>query len=456
MLAGTLSNAGRTAESAEAYLDAATEASSASAGLEIRRRAAEQFLVGGHVDRGLDTIASVLSAAGLRLANGPRMALLSLLLRRAELSLRGLSFTRRTEGEIAEDTMNRIDTCWAVATGLAVIDSIRAADFQTRHLLMALKAGEPYRIARSLSIEAVFAATGGIRSRHRAERLIGTSEAIGGTLDNPHTKGLSILARGAAAYFVGEWRRAFELGERGEHTLKRYNVGTTWELSSAQNFVLGSLMYLGDLREVRRRLPGLIEDALERANLYAEVHLRTRQNLIHLAADDPDGARADIDDAMSRWSHRGFHVQHYNALLARAQIELYAGRAERAWDLIESHWRKLQHSMLMRVQVVRIEATYLRARCALAARRPGAERLATALRRENVAWAEPLAKVVLAGRATVDRPQQLRTAADEFDRAGMALYAEAARFAASGGHAPGRALAEVTDPARFARMLIGS
>jgi eukaryotic-like serine/threonine-protein kinase len=453
-LAAALSNAGRTAESADAYLAAANDAASASAALELRRHAAEQFLVGGHVDRGLDTIASVLSAVGLRLAGGPRSALLSLLVRRAELLLRGLSFEPRSEREIGEETLTRIDTCWAVATGLAVIDNIRAADFQTRHLLMALKAGEPYRIARSLSIEAVTAsATGGIRNQRRADQLIRSSETIGKTLDNPHTDGLLILARGAAAYFRGQWKLAFQLGERGEQTLRGHGVGTTWEHSSAQNFVVGSLMYLGELREVRRRLPVLLEDAMDRANLYAEVHLRTRQNLMYLAADDPDGAQADIDHAMGRWSHRGYHVQHYLALLARTQIELYAGRGEVAWTLVESGWPELQRSMLLRVQVVRIEATYLRARCALAANKPGADRMAASLAGEGVAWAEPLAEVIRAGCANADRRSHLTTAAAAFDRADMALHAAAVRYVAF--PETGLEIKEVANPGRFAKMLVG-
>ena len=41
-----------------------------------------------------------------------------------------------------------------MTTGLALVDSIRAADFNTRHLLLALEAGEPYRIARALALEA--------------------------------------------------------------------------------------------------------------------------------------------------------------------------------------------------------------------------------------------------------------------------------------------------------------
>jgi hypothetical protein len=456
LLATALSNAGRTAESADAYLEAANGAASAAVALELRRHAAEQFLVGGHVDRGLDTIASVLSAVGLRLAGGPRSALLSLLARRAELFFKGVSFVQRSEREIPEDTLTRIDTCWAVATGLAVIDSIRAADFQTRHLLMSLRAGEPYRIARSLSVEAVFAATGGVRNRGRAEQLIRSSEAIGSTLDNPHTDGLSILARGAVAYFLGQWKLAFELGEQGERTMRRNAVGTTWELTSAQNFVVGSLMYLGDLQEVRRRLPILLEDAQDRANLYAEVHLRTRQNLIHLAADDPDGARAEIDQAMRRWSQRGYHVQHYNALLARTQIELYSGDAEAAWNRIESGWRELRRSMLLRTQLVRIEATYLRARCALAAKKPGAERMAASLAAEGAAWAEPLAEVIRAGCSDADRSSRLMTAARGFDGAGMSLHAAAVRHVAASSSGAAPELKGVANPMRFARMLVGA
>ena len=454
-LATVLSNAGRTAESAESYLEAANDAVSAPTALELRRKAAEQFLAGGHVDQGLDAIASVLSAVDLRLATGPRRALLSLLARRAQLFFRGLSFVERSENQISEAVLTKIDTCWAVATGLAVIDNIRAADFQTRNLLMALNAGEPYRIARSLSIEAVFAATGGIRNRSRAELLIHSSETVGNKLGNPHTEGLAILARGAAAYFLGEWKRAFELGEKGEQTLRRHAVGTTWELSSAQNFVLGSLMYLGNLVEVRRRLPILIAEAQDRANLYSEVHLRTRQNLIHLASDDPDRARADIDYAMSRWSHRGYHVQHYNSMLARAQIELYWGNAEKAWRLVESEWKELQRSMLLRIQVVRVEATYLRARCALLAKKPGADRLAATLKRERIPWAEPLAQVIQAGSANVERVPHLMKAAEGFERSGMALHAAAVRYALSSSGSHAMAPSAVADPARFFRMLIG-
>ena len=47
---------------------------------------------------------------------------------------------------------------------------VRGADFQARHLLLALRAGEPYRVARALALEAGYSATAGTRSRKRSEQ----------------------------------------------------------------------------------------------------------------------------------------------------------------------------------------------------------------------------------------------------------------------------------------------
>src|SRR6185503_16789245 len=96
----------------------------------------------------------------MRLPTGPRRALASLLFRRAQLRWRGLDFVERTADRVSAGDLLRIDTCWSVVTGLAMVDNIRAADFQTRHLRPALDAGEPFRIARALAIEAGFRASG--------------------------------------------------------------------------------------------------------------------------------------------------------------------------------------------------------------------------------------------------------------------------------------------------------
>src|SRR6266568_4053855 len=91
-LGDALANAGRPAEAAHEFLDAAKTTSSRRA-LELRQRAGAQLLMGGHIDEGLEVFRVVLESVGLRLAKGPKRALLSLVLRRLWIRLRGLGFT---------------------------------------------------------------------------------------------------------------------------------------------------------------------------------------------------------------------------------------------------------------------------------------------------------------------------------------------------------------------------
>ena len=117
--------------------------------VELQRRGAEQFLIGGHIDRGLDLIRTHAREHGCGVRpRSPRAALLSLLWRRARLRWRGLRFVPRPADDIDADTLLRVDTCWSATTGLMLVDMIGASDFSARHLLMALDAGEPSRIAR--------------------------------------------------------------------------------------------------------------------------------------------------------------------------------------------------------------------------------------------------------------------------------------------------------------------
>ena len=101
----------------------------------------------------------MLAAVGLQLPSTPRRALVSLLAARARVRLRGLVFPSARAADLPAADLARIDTCWSVAVGLGMVDTIRGGDFQARHLLLALRAGEPYRIARALAFEACFSAT---------------------------------------------------------------------------------------------------------------------------------------------------------------------------------------------------------------------------------------------------------------------------------------------------------
>ncbi|MGH9958333.1 MAG: hypothetical protein ACREBC_14570, partial [Pyrinomonadaceae bacterium] len=439
-LAEALMNAGRPAEAAQAYLDVAQDTSAANS-LDFKRRAAEQLLIGGHIKEGLEVIRSVLASVGLTLPAGPKRALLSLILKRIQIRLRGLNFTERSASEIPEAELLRIDICWAVAAGLGAVDLIRGADFQCRYLLLALRAGEPFRVARAFAFEAAQTASRGAPTRKRALQVAQRAEELAQIVGHPHAIGLSIWASGVAAYLVGHWKTAAALCERAAEVLRDQCTGVTWELTIANRFMLSAMLYMGEIAEISRRVPLLLAAALDQGNLFAAVDLRTRLNLIWLAADDPTRARTEVIEALKAWPHEGFHLQHYTSMLALVQIELYTGDTEVAWKHVQGQWQALEDSMLMRIQVLRIEAMHLLARAALASaavsnekerRLKTAERLAQSIARERVPWATPFVHVIRAG-VIYQRGKRseavglLSQAIETFDLADIDLYEAVAR-----------------------------
>lgn len=478
-LGEALANAGRPAEAAAIYRDAATAAEATQA-LELLRRAAEQLLVGGHIDEGMEVLRGVLAVVGFKLTPDSRRALLSLVRRRAQLLLRGFKFTPRPASDISPDELLRIDTCWAVAAGLGLVNTIRAYDFQTRHLLLALRSGELYRIARAMCTEVGFIAAGGGPAARKAAHILEQAEALAHRSHHPHAQSLAVWARGIAAYLIGEWATAAKFLERAAEMLREKCTGVTWELNTALRFQLSALMFHGAVGELGRRVPLLLAAAQEQGNLLASTDLRTRLNIVWLVQDAPDTARQEVIDAMLQWPQEGFHLQHYSALLALAQIELYTGDGLVALKHIEGQWRALSRSMLLRVQVLRIEARHLRARSLLAAVVSGAagrarllvaaEALVQQIEREQMPWARPLVALVRAGSAglrgdTTRAAELCYVAIAGFEAARMNLYAAAARRRLgqlTGGDESRQLIAaadswmtaqQVKQPARLTRML---
>ena len=438
-LGDALANAGRPAEAAREFLDAANS-SSARRALELRQRAGAQLLMGGHIDEGLEVFRVVLETVGLKLARGPKRALVSLILRRILIRLRGLNFIERDASSIPEADLLRIDTCWAVAAGLGVVDLIRGADFQSLHLLLALRAGEISRVARAMAFEVSQAAARGGAEREHVAQLMEKTDALARRAGNAQARGLAIWARGLSAYLLGHWKQAAELCGRAAEILRDECTGVTWELAIANRFMLTSMLYLGDMVEVSRRVPQLLSAALDQGNLFAATDLRTRLNTIWLAADDPTRARDEVIAAMTTWPRRGFHLQHYTSLVALAQIELYTGDYEVAWMHVEGQLKPIEKSLLLRIQGLRIDATQLRARLALATamgketqrRLQLAEKLAGQIEREDMAYATPMATLVRAAVAKKRGDEAaaaslLESAIRDFETSHMQLYATMAR-----------------------------
>ena len=341
-LGEALSGAGRGAQAAEAYLAAADVARSSEA-LELRRQAASQYLISGHVDRGRDVIKMLLQAIGMKLAGSPRRALVSMLIRRIRINLRGLHYREREPAAVAQADLIRVDTCFSVAQGLGFIDTIHAADFQSRHILLALRTGEKYRVARALCVEAGYHGLAGTRRTKRTKQTLDAAMKLSGTCDNPHALGLSTVITGTCAFLQGRWKEGKQAFSCAETLLLERCAGSVWELATARLQGSACSFFLGEWNELHRRLPALVADAGARGDLYLSTALRTRLGHVSpLAGDRPEEALNEIRSGIVNWSAQGFHTQHWWSLISQCDILLYQHRGTEAWALIQRNWPGLE------------------------------------------------------------------------------------------------------------------
>jgi serine/threonine protein kinase len=442
-LGDALRHAGLGRDAATAYLSAAAGQTSAAEKLELKRSAAEQLLLSGHFDDGMAALRTVLGAIGMSYPPTPWRALLSLILHRVWLRLRGLHFRERDVSQVSAEELTRCDVSWAASAGLSITDNVRGADFQSRNLLHALHLGEPHRIARALAIEAGHASIDGQGLQGRAARLLATSEQLALKLGDRYALGLQKIVSAMNALLSGRWKRAGELCDEGEDILRARCTGVAWELDSAQSFGMDALWFRGELRELARRVPQRVAEAQARGDLYAVITFRTgASNLMSAVHDDVDGGRRLLDESMARWSQSGVHLQHYRELYARLHLDLYAGDGVAAHLRAQEAWPRLLRAQILRVALIRCIVLDLRARSAIACAmaRPEQRRslLAAALadarelERSPIGWCGSTSLLLRAGVAMVhdDRAvaiARLRQAIPGFEQVDMPMHAAAAR-----------------------------
>ena len=490
-LGDALANSGRGAEAAKVYLAAAEGAkggAAAATALDLRRRAAEQLLLSGRTDDGLAVMDQVLRAVGFRLARSRAGALLSLLLRTALLRLRGIGFTERPLATIPAEDLSRVDVLWSAASALSHVDLMRAAELQARHLLLALRCGEASRAARALALEGAYSALAGTPAAARTDRLVRAAAYAAVRSGQRPAIARAILFEAGAALFLGRFRRCLEGMERGLAALREGCTDVTFEIETAKGYLLSTRWFLGEWRELMRRLPAILRDAHERGDLYTETYIRCQAGAVpHWAADEPGGAFEELREALERGPRGGatFLTQHWWNFWGEVQTALYTGPGPDARRRLEARWPLLAGSLLLRVQLLRIESLRLRAAGALAAAAAlpasrasaereallcAAERDAARIERERLPYGDPIAALLKAGvAASRGRPEEavarLVAAESGFTAAEMSLHAAVARRRRGElqGGDEGRGLVafadarfraeSVKDPARMAGML---
>jgi len=475
--ASALAAAGRSALAAGVFATAAAAADRVSDepldGVMLRGRSAEQHLYAGELEPGTALLREVLSQLGVEQARTARASQLRALAGRARFLLTdlvgGVERARRRARQPDPRALRRLDVLHGASRGLYMLDSSVADAIAARQLLDTIHVGEPSRLVRVLGLEAAFEANvGGAWLRRHAMGLLDRVDALARETGQPFDRAWALISRSNVAWFNGAWRECVERGREAVEWMLAHCVGIQWERTSNDLFTLSALAQMGELAELRKRIPAMIGDARQRGDAYAVMACRTGDAaFVALADDDVERAQAEIAEAGRPYAGGDFTSVDYYHLYPWIQLQIYRG-ADAAHTDLERAWPALERAGFHRLDCIGNGMRHLRGRAALAAamratgeRREALVRLAdTAARRmarSSLPQSPGLAAALRAGVAALRGDTDARVAALEqslrvLDAAEMALYAGAARrqLGRLVGGDRGRALLAEAD-ARFAR-----
>jgi serine/threonine protein kinase len=442
--ADALVNAGRCAEAAPLYLEASRGAPEDES-FSLRRRACEQFLASGHIDEALDLLRPLMAEVGLPYHPTAARALMGMLGRSMQLSLRGTRFQERPESQIPPKLLKVADLALAAGKGVGSVDGVRGGYYSLRSVQMALEAGEPHRVARGLAyLSMISFARGRDADLARAHRQLAEAEAIAQRLGEPRLLGFNRLMAGGGEVTVGRWRPADRLFEEGLRLLEEKCIGVSWEIGFARVNRACMLYHLGEFGLLNLLGSQWLRHAEEVGDLYGGVWQRIYNAPGLMAAGEAEGAERLLREASELLSRhtRDFTFLRYVWAIVGCEVDLYRGEPGRARERLEEVWKKAEAAYLLRIPLGRLQALHTRAltTLALATREPArkeelwslAERDAVQLGKLGKMYAAPSAALVRAavahGRGQRERTlAELDAAISGYEACDMRVRADCAR-----------------------------
>ncbi len=362
-----LANAGQCAEAGKAFVEAAALAPPLEA-RELRREAAELFLLSGRMDEGLEIIRGLLAGVGMSMPRTQTGTRLSFVWNRARLWLHGLKWRERDEKDVDKDDLFRIDVCRSIATGLlSGGDALAVLDFSARSTLLSLKAGEPRRVGLALATEAgAVVSLSGAPAAQKADAIVAVARGLAERFPNPSLDANVSVSRGTLGFWAYRFRASLDDLDAGERML-RENCAGVWATISYVGFLrLGAYLALDEWKKLARRAADDVVEGVENGDAFLVESRRTYLSLASLMKDDVDGARAAFHGVRERWSRQGYQVMHWLSLYFAVLAELYAGDAAAAHARLHGEWDSVRRSLLLRVPIIRTYALQLRANVSLA------------------------------------------------------------------------------------------
>jgi serine/threonine protein kinase/tetratricopeptide (TPR) repeat protein len=467
-MAEAYANMGHSARAAEAFLEASSEAS-AIVRLQLRQKAAAQWLRSGHVSRALDLFSEVFGALGLPFPRSSTTAIVRYLALRTRMWGRGRLSLPPADSSMSlpQQEQLQLDASYSLALIYGQIDPVVANYFQSLHLWLARRSGERGHMELALVLESAYRSLqGGAPQRSDALRQLAVSSAK--QTEHPRVLGLAKSVQGVVSFVRGQWMASYHACSEADALYRRHCRDAAWERATTQIFRMNALLFMGDMTRIQRELPGLLEDASERGDLFTKTFLSWGVlPKLHLAQNEPEKALSAIQEAADDWDMEHFDLQRYIETLALAEIDLFVGKPLDAMHRVEGRWSDARELGLLFSRFHRAELYHMLSRAALASavsypaqdwrRNTMLDKVKKGMRQlSSLVWGEPLTLLLQAGVASLSRPTEevipmLVLAETKCHDLDMRWHASVARYAwglVEGGERGDRLCQEATERLR--------
>lgn len=346
--AEALTNAGRSHDAARAF-DELAELDAEGRALQHQRRAAEQLLYGGAIDRGIARMRRVLARVGIRYPTSKVLSIVRV------VAAQAFGPTRKMGPEIARSLRRRpqlderVDTLHAATLGLSMTDPLPSARLQVDHVREAIACGDPGRLARALCIHAVQTA-GGFYDPERTRRILATIDALVTEQASPRIEAEVAMTRAGVAWMEGRLSDAVEWADRtGELLRTEACVGMPWHQDTRRILLLDALESLERTERAERLYTAALTDARERGDRFLEASLLVRWGVTReLREGDPAAAAAALRAAERIWARDDIDPITLQAAIGRARILVMHGEHDAAREWVEQTNRRMTRSLLWR------------------------------------------------------------------------------------------------------------
>ncbi len=407
-LGDALANAGRGADAARAYLDAAVGADEEHT-LELKHRAAEHLLVSGHIDDGKALLDEVLRVVGFALPRTPRAALISLAWERTRLGIRGLGFEERKD-ELPEREQRVLNALWSAARGLLTVDAFTGAALAGRYVRHALDSGVAQHAVRALCTEAYFvSAMAGPAAAPRSGALLDRAEAHALALRIPETIAVVHLDRGLTAIMQGDMVGCRPHLGRAIEMMRERRSGIGFALGAAMCALHLADVWSGGFAPAAE-VAGMIEEAWRRGDIYEAVTLTGASVFGRLVQGDVEGVRRHLRQARQGWRRLHYYSMAEVVLLwGETWLANYTGAPGQALERLQADWPEMKEALLLHSPGMRAAVLDVRGSLALNVARLGgrgagalrnlAQRDARAITRQGAPTSMPPSYLLRAGLA---------------------------------------------------------